>query len=109
MTDNASSMTSQDLHGIVAVVTGAGSGVGRATAMDAATIKGVVGRLVRRRLVVTVPSPEDRRRLVVGLTPEGRALFADLAVRGLEASRRTIDRLTPAERQRFLALLRKLL
>jgi DNA-binding MarR family transcriptional regulator len=83
--------------------------LGRATAMDAATIKGVVGRLVRRRLVVTVPSPEDRRRLVVGLTPEGRALFADLAVRGLEASRRTIDPLTPAERQRFLALLRKLL
>ena len=83
--------------------------LGRATAMDAATIKGVVGRLVRRRLVVTVPSPEDRRRLVVDLTPEGRALFAELAARGLEASRRTLEPLTTAERERFLALLRKLL
>ena len=49
--------------------------LGRATAMDAATIKGVVGRLVTRRLVTTVPSEEDRRRLIVDLTPEGRALF----------------------------------
>jgi DNA-binding MarR family transcriptional regulator len=83
--------------------------LGRATALDAATIKGVVGRLVRRRLVVTMASPEDRRRLVVELTPEGRALFADLAVRGLEASRRTLEPLSPAEKKRFLALLRKLL
>ena len=51
--------------------------LGRVTAMDAATIKGVVGRLVNRRLVVTAPSAEDRRRLIVDLTPEGRALFAE--------------------------------
>jgi DNA-binding MarR family transcriptional regulator len=81
--------------------------LGRATAMDAATIKGVVGRLVNRRLVETVPSPEDRRRLVVDLTPEGRELAADLAARGPEASRRTLAPLSPGERQRFLALLRK--
>jgi DNA-binding MarR family transcriptional regulator len=82
--------------------------LGRATAMDAATIKGVVGRLVGRRLVATVPSPEDRRRLVVDLTPEGRALFAELRARGLDASRRTLEPLAPGERARFLALLRKL-
>ena len=56
--------------------------LGRVTAMDAATIKGVVGRLVTRRLVVTVPSEEDRRRLIVDLTPEGRALFASLSAAG---------------------------
>jgi DNA-binding MarR family transcriptional regulator len=82
--------------------------LGRATAMDAATIKGVVGRLVLRRLVTTVPSPEDRRRLIVDLTPEGRALFDRLWPRGLEASRRTLDPLTPADRARLIALLRKL-
>lgn len=82
--------------------------LGRATAMDAATIKGVVGRLVKRRLVVTVPSPDDRRRLVVDLTPEGRDLAADLTARGPEASRRTLEPLSPAERTRFLVLLRKL-
>jgi DNA-binding MarR family transcriptional regulator len=82
--------------------------LGRATAMDAATIKGVVGRLVGRRLVETAPSAEDRRRLIVDLTPEGRALFESLRPRGLEASRRTLAPLTPAEQARLLALLRKL-
>jgi len=82
--------------------------LGRMTAMDAATIKGVVGRLVLRRLVVTAPSAEDRRRLIIDLTPEGRALFADLRERGFEATRRTLAPLAPAERERFLALLRRL-
>ena len=82
--------------------------LGRSTAMDAATIKGVVGRLVNRRLVVTAPSAEDRRRLIVELTPEGRALFDDLTRRGLEATQRTLAPLAPAERERFLTLLRRL-
>ena len=50
--------------------------LGRLTAMDAATIKGVVYRLVRRGLVETRPDEEDGRRLIVGLTAEGQALFA---------------------------------
>ncbi len=78
--------------------------LGRVTAMDAATIKGVVGRLVTRRLVTTVPSEEDRRRLIVDLTPEGRALFAELRGRGAARRReRTLAPLSPAERERFLA------
>ena len=82
--------------------------LGRLTAMDAATIKGVVGRLVTRRLVVTAPSAEDRRRLVVDLTPEGHALFAEARDRGLEATRLTLAPLAAADRERFLALLRQL-
>ncbi|MFO1210864.1 MAG: MarR family transcriptional regulator [Amaricoccus sp.] len=82
--------------------------LGRMTAMDAATIKGVVGRLVGRRLVATAPSAEDRRRLIVELTPEGRALFESARARGFEASRRTLEPLTAAERRQFLALLRRL-
>jgi DNA-binding MarR family transcriptional regulator len=83
--------------------------LGRETAMDAATIKGVVGRLVTRRLVVTVPSEEDRRRLIVDLTPEGRLLFDGLRARGREATERTLAPLSPAERERFVALLRRLI
>jgi len=82
--------------------------LGRMTAMDAATIKGVVGRLVGRRLVATAPSAEDRRRLIVDLTPEGRALFERARTRGFEATRRTLEPLTAAERRQFLALLRRL-
>jgi MarR family transcriptional regulator, lower aerobic nicotinate degradation pathway regulator len=82
--------------------------LGRATAMDAATIKGVVGRLVNRRLVTTAPSAEDRRRLIVDLTPAGRSLVEELRPQGFEATRRTLAPLSPAEQERFLALLRKL-
>ena len=69
--------------------------LGRATAMDAATIKGVVGRLVTRRLVTTAPSEEDRRRLIVdgfraiGLpTFEPRGAFytfPDVSVTGMDS------------------------
>lgn len=83
--------------------------LGRATSMDAATIKGVVGRLVTRRLVTTVPSEEDRRRLVVDLTPEGRALFEGVRERGIEATERTLEPLSRAERERFLGMLRRLI
>ena len=78
--------------------------LGRMTAMDAATIKGVVGR----RLVSTTPSAEDRRRLIVDLTPEGRTLFERVRAQGFEATRRTLEPLTAAERRQFLALLRRL-
>ena len=54
--------------------------LGRVTAMDAATIKGVVGRLVARRLVATAPDGGDRRRLVVTLTPEGRHFCSEVAL-----------------------------
>ncbi len=83
--------------------------LGRATSMDAATIKGVVGRLVARRLVVTAPSAEDRRRLIVDLTAEGRALFGELRARGVEATERTLAPLSSAERARFLEMLRRLI
>ena len=46
--------------------------LGRATAMDAATIKGVVGRLVARRLVATAPDGGDRRRLVVSMDAQAK-------------------------------------
>lgn len=82
--------------------------LGRVTAMDAATIKGVVGRLVVRKLVTTAPSAEDRRRLIVDLTPEGHALFETVRERAREATEVTLGPLTPAERERFIALLRRL-
>src|SRR5262245_61183280 len=52
--------------------------LGRLTAMDAATIKGVVDRLVRRKLAGTCPDPANRRRLQVDLTPQGRELVRHL-------------------------------
>jgi len=82
--------------------------LGRLTAMDAATIKGVIDRLTRRGFTATRPDPDDGRRLMVELTPDGAALFE--AARPI-AARITAETLTPlneGERARLIALLRKL-
>jgi MarR family transcriptional regulator, lower aerobic nicotinate degradation pathway regulator len=82
--------------------------LGRATAMDAATIKGVTDRLEARGLVRTTPCGDDRRRVLVLLTDEGARLFADLAGRAAEITRETLAPLTPGEQASLLRLLRKL-
>jgi DNA-binding MarR family transcriptional regulator len=78
--------------------------LGRETAMDAATIKGVVDRLARQGLVATTPDAEDRRRLTVRLTEAGQVLFLRLKDTALDVSARTLDPLTEDE-ARLLAML----
>lgn len=82
--------------------------LGRATAMDAATIKGVVGRLVRQGLVSTRPDAVDRRRLTVALSDAGRALFARLTDNAIAVSDHTLSPLAPDERAALLTLLSRL-
>ena len=82
--------------------------LGRATAMDAATVKGVVDRLVREGLVETAADPDDKRRLTVRLTETGASLFARTVDRALEVSRRTLEPLNPAEARQLLTLLARL-
>src|ERR1700743_1697443 len=48
--------------------------LGRLTAMDVATIKGVIDRLTARGLTETSPDPEDGRRLLVSLTRAGQTV-----------------------------------
>ncbi len=82
--------------------------LGRETAMDAATTKGVVDRLARQGLVATSPDPSDGRRRIVALTDAGTALFAKLAPLALEISARTEAPLTPAEAAMLKSLLLRL-
>jgi DNA-binding MarR family transcriptional regulator len=82
--------------------------LGRATAMDQATIKGVVGRLIRLGLVQTTPDVGDRRRLTVALTPAGTELFAARRATALQISEDTLAPLTPEERADLSALLARL-
>ena len=82
--------------------------LGRETAMDAATIKGVVDRLARQGLVSTAPDPADRRRLTVTLTDAGAALFGQLAETALAISSRTLEPLSDEERALLMALLVRL-
>ena len=82
--------------------------LGRETAMDAATIKGVVDRLVRQGLVETTADPEDRRRLIVALSEAGTRLFSDRIPTALSISARTLEPLTKEEQRQFLDLLARL-
>ena len=82
--------------------------LGRETALDAATIKGVVDRLARQGLVSTFPDPDDRRRLTVDLSEEGRAVFLRLVPTALEVSARTLGPLSKVEQRQLLDLLIRL-
>ncbi|GLS20017.1 transcriptional regulator [Labrys miyagiensis] len=82
--------------------------LGRLTAMDVATVKGVVERLARRGLIEARPDADDRRRLVLFLSPEGQDLYARLAAVARQVSHLTLEPLDKAERQALLGLLKKL-
>ena len=82
--------------------------LGRATAMDAATIKGVVDRLAKLGLVSTAADPEDRRRLTVTPTAAGTELFTSRKATALAVSDATLDPLSPEERAQLLDLLARL-
>jgi DNA-binding MarR family transcriptional regulator len=82
--------------------------LGRLTAMDRATILGVIRRLDARGLIARTADRRDRRRTLLSLTPRGRQLIARLAPNGFTVSARILAPLTEAERRTFLALLRRL-
>ncbi|WP_099824584.1 MarR family winged helix-turn-helix transcriptional regulator [Oceaniglobus indicus] len=82
--------------------------LGRAVAMDVATIKGVIDRLKAKGLVAVKPYPGDRRRTLISLTDESVAMIAELHEAGHVITDETLSPLDAAERTQLLALLRKL-
>jgi DNA-binding MarR family transcriptional regulator len=82
--------------------------LGRLTAMDVATIKGVIDRLTARGLTETSADPEDGRRLRVSLTRAGQQLAEKVAANALAVSRETLAPLDPRERDLLVELLEKL-
>jgi len=82
--------------------------LGRLTAMDAATIKGVVDRLTKRHLIETRADPDDGRRRVVALTEAGQSLVERSLAHAAAISRKTLEPLSEPEQASLLELLRKL-
>jgi DNA-binding MarR family transcriptional regulator len=82
--------------------------LGREIAIDMATIKGVIDRLVKRGLVRTAVDSSDARRLVLNLTVDGEQTVARNRGAALDVSRKTLKPLTLAERMMFLELLKKI-
>ncbi|MDE0386318.1 MAG: MarR family transcriptional regulator [Defluviicoccus sp.] len=82
--------------------------LGRRTAMDAATMQGVIKRLRARGLIDRKPDAQDRRRVVLSLTGDGRSLVAAVRPNGHAITDETLAGLDRAERRSFLALLKRL-
>lgn len=82
--------------------------LGRMTAMDAATMQGVVRRLMDRDLIARGSDPGDRRRLRLRLTEGGREAVLTSRSKALAVSRETLSPLGPKERQTLLRLLERL-
>lgn len=82
--------------------------LGRRTAMDTATITGVVDRLLQRKLVRTTSSPDDDRLTIVDLTDDGRQLIEELFPRAENISDMTLAPLDPEEQATLLELLSRI-
>lgn len=84
------------------------SQLGRLTAMDPATIFGVVRRLTARGYLRQSAHPDDARLAMVSLTGDGAAAAAEMTALARRVSERTLAPLTAREGATLLRLLGKL-
>lgn len=82
--------------------------LGRMTAMDPATIQGVIQRLMARGLIDRRPDPNDRRATLLRLSTSGRTLTREAIRRAHHVSKGVLEPLTPDDRAQLTGLLRKL-
>ncbi len=82
--------------------------IGAATAIDPATLRGVISRLSERDLILSQNDQADRRQRLVSLTPKGLDLVARLLPEAIEITRETLSPLNPAEALAISFLLQKL-
>jgi DNA-binding MarR family transcriptional regulator len=79
------------------------------TAIDQATIRGIISRLAERKLIKLSADPSDKRKVVASLTNQGRQLLSTMVPSAQRISVETLAPLNPAEREALIFLLRKLM
>ena len=82
--------------------------LGRLVAMDAATTKGVIARLLEKNLVEARADPNDARRLQISLTEAGRELTIDAIEKAHKITEDTVANLNGRDVKRLLELLDKI-
>lgn len=80
----------------------------KATAIDPATIRGVIKRLKARDWISLSSDPNDQRKVIVDITLAGRELVATMVPRAKCISDMTMGKLNPAERVALMHLLEKM-
>ncbi|MBV4499526.1 MarR family winged helix-turn-helix transcriptional regulator [Pseudomonas shirazensis] len=81
----------------------------KATAVDQATIRGIVDRLKARELVQLSPDPSDKRKVIVELTETGAALLDAMIPCARQISQLSMGCLNAGEQVAILFLLRKMI
>lgn len=83
------------------------SELARATHLDRSTVVTVIDNLVRRGLVERRAALHDRRSNAIRLTDAGATLLRKLKREVGQHEKRLLDNFSPAERETFIALLKK--
>lgn len=78
------------------------------TAIDQATIRGVIDRLKVRKLVSVRHDEMDRRKVLVSLTEAGEQLVESMVPFAFDITEKTFEGFNPAERMALLYLLNKM-
>jgi DNA-binding MarR family transcriptional regulator len=78
------------------------------TAMDKVRVSRAVARLLAHGRVTRRTDPEDRRRAILDLTPEGRAVYAKVVPLVLSVERELLGELSAEERGALDQILHKL-
>jgi len=78
------------------------------TAIDQATIRGVIDRLSARNLVASADHKKDARKRVVSLTADGARLVEATIPFAKRVTERTFGEFNPGEREALLFLLKKM-
>ncbi|WP_439619028.1 MarR family winged helix-turn-helix transcriptional regulator [Shinella sp.] len=79
----------------------------KATAVDQATIRGIIDRLNARGLIDISKHKQDGRKVIMSLLPSGQALLETMYPKAHLITELTLKNLNPAERFALLYLLRK--
>ena len=82
--------------------------LGRLTAMDPATIWGVISRLIKRGFVSQSVDAKDARLVILELTETGRTAARAMKEVAAEVSRQTLEPLAKKEQALFLHLLQRM-
>jgi MarR family transcriptional regulator, lower aerobic nicotinate degradation pathway regulator len=81
----------------------------RVTAIDVATIKGIIDRLSNRALIRIEADPDDGRRLIISLTDTGYKTVERLLPKAIKITKQTLQPLSSAEQETLLSLLAKIM
>ena len=80
----------------------------KSTAIDQATMRGIIERLKARKVITVSHDAKDKRKVLVSLTRAGEAIINSTVPAAFAVSEATFGNLNPAERVAMLYLLRRM-